>query len=175
MADLPKDPEALGIAVDLLDRTGRAMMTRDFDRFAGCYNLPHRISNFDEEYLITDPAALHRGFDKVSDELAMLGVTDLVRDCIAAERIDTDTVHFAHVSHLMAGARRVKPPYPCFSVVRWIAGRWLLVATDYAIEAESGQARAMKLAASTEVARFTRLTDADAGAGAGRIPPEGVR
>lgn len=161
MPDRSTDPETLAIANDLLDRSGRAMMTRDFDLFAGCVTLPHKVSNFDESFVISDHAALQRGFDKVCDALLIQAVTDLVRDCIAAEIVDTETLHFAHISHLMAGAQRVRPPYPCFSVVRRIGGRWYLAATDYALDARSGQARAMKQAATTEAGHLVALAAAE--------------
>ena len=142
------DPEALRVANALLRQTGEALLSRDAARFAAAFSLPHRISTFDRTVVIETPGDLIRTFDKACAEYAKLGVTDCVRDCIAARFRDPDTIAHTHISHLMRGPWRVKDPYPCFSSLKRQDGVWRVHSSDYAIDSTSSYARALTILAS---------------------------
>ena len=146
MAVLPDpmiDPEALAIAEGLLAKTAVAFKRRDAALFARCIALPHRLSTFGQTVVIEDIEGLNQTFYKVCDEFAKLGVTDLARQCIAARFRDPDTIAQTHISHVMAGQRRVKDPYPCFAILKRHEGVWRVQSSDYALEGHTSHAQAL--------------------------------
>lgn len=143
------DPEAGQIATRLLDLTGQALLNGDAAGFIDCFSVPHRVSTFEESYIIADKAGLRRVFFQMCASLRQLGVTDMVRHCIAASFRDVDTVAHSHISHLMAGHVQACEPYPCFSILRRQDGIWRVASSDYALDSSSLQAKALGAGAST--------------------------
>lgn len=117
----------------LLARTGQAYATGDFDLFAACFVLPQWMETFEGRRLIATTEDLRQLFDGVRAHFDRLGVTDLVRHCIAAEFRDPDTVEATHESRLLAGNRLVQQPYPCFSVLKRTDAGWQVAGGQYAI------------------------------------------
>lgn len=118
----------------LLARTGEAYLTGDFDMFAACFALPHRMETFEGATLITTPAQLHSLFLGMRGYLESLGVTDMVRRCVAAEFRDPDTIEATHETSMLAGSRLIQPTYPCFSVLRKTDLGWQIADGQYAVE-----------------------------------------
>jgi hypothetical protein len=118
----------------LLARTGEAYMVGDFDSFAACFALPQWIETFKGRSLIATPDELQALFNAVRSNFYRLGVTDLVRRCVAAEFRDPDTIEATHETRLLSGARLVQPSYPCFSVIKRTEQGWLVAGGQYAIQ-----------------------------------------
>ncbi|RPE66328.1 hypothetical protein EDD53_2030 [Pacificibacter maritimus] len=138
---------ARAIAEHFLNETGRAMMERDFATFMDHVALPHRISHFDSSFEMTDVDAVRESFHLICDEFVKMALTDIVRTCLSATLVDPHRVHFSHMTHLMIGNIHAKPPYPCFTQGIYRDNRWQMIASDYAFDPESNQAKFMKLSA----------------------------
>jgi hypothetical protein len=118
----------------LLARTGEAYQSGDFDLFATCFALPQRLDTFEGSTIITTTAQLHSLFHGMRGYFQRLGVTDLVRRCVAARFRDPDTIEATHETSLLAGSRLLRPTYPCFSVIRKAAVGWQVADAQYAVE-----------------------------------------
>jgi hypothetical protein len=71
-------------------------------------------------------------------------ITDIIRFCEVAEYKDLTTIDATHISHVMSGRQRVIEPFPGFSVIKYIDGRWQLTDTQYAVDNETTVGRALK-------------------------------
>jgi len=131
-------PDAQAISHDLLERTGIALKTRDFELFEDCFLLPHTITTFDTTYTLQTQDELRRAFFGNCDFFQKLHVTNIVRHCEMAQFEDENTVKAMHVTHLMSGQIRVKDPYPSFSVIVRMPDGWRVASSDYAVDATNG-------------------------------------
>jgi hypothetical protein len=125
--------EAHEVSEYLLERTGRALMTRDADLFETCMTLPQHFETFDGKLFCETSAHLHAVFHSVVDHMQKSGVTDLVRHCIVAEFRDADTVEATHEARVLAGDNMIQPAYPVFSILKRIKGLWMVTYSMYAV------------------------------------------
>lgn len=146
MSDQPPVMTARQVSEMLLKKTASALMTRDFGAFEDAFHLPQVMTTNDSKIRVTDRKGLAQIFEKMCDHFEACGVTSLVRECEAAEYRSPTRVEATHISHVVADSQHVKPPYPVFSVLEWIDGRWKIVSSDYALDDDCGQAVAMKSA-----------------------------
>lgn len=129
------EPEmtAKQISEDLLNRSGTGLMTGNFDLFAPCFALPHRVVSFDGERDLTSVDELRQVFDGVRKHFAERQVTLLHRTCVSAAFLDADTVQATHETRLIARTTIVQQPYPVLSILRRIGGVWQVARSEYAI------------------------------------------
>lgn len=135
---------AFQVAETLLDVTGKALLTHDFDAFAPCFALPQRMTTFGRVVLIEDRAGLQASFDEMCRAFRGMGVTALVREVLAAEYRSDSEIATTHLSHVMRHGTRLKDPYPVMSILRLTAGRWQIGTGDYALDDNSAQGRALR-------------------------------
>ena len=128
----------------LLEKTGKALLSGDFETFEWCFALPHTIDTPDRKTTLKTQSALRLMFFKVVADYRDRNVTDIIRFCEVAEYKDLTTIEATHISHMMSGSQRVIEPYPGFSVIKHIDGRWQLTATQYAVDNETNVGRALK-------------------------------
>lgn len=132
--DMSTDPKlAKEIAEDLLHRTGDALISGDFEAFIDCFHLPHSVLTANGENKLETAADAERVFKSVREFHKRAGVTEMVRNSIAAEFCDPDTINATHETRLLSQNRFVEEPYPVFSVLRKIDGKWVGVSSEYAI------------------------------------------
>jgi len=113
------DCAAEEIADELLFKTGKALLSGDFESFSACFGLPHVIETADSRQVLTDMTGIRTIFDELRRYLSDNQVVDLVRTVVEARFIDSDTVGSTHVAsfvHADGVARR--NPYPVYSVIR---------------------------------------------------------
>lgn len=127
----------------LLEKTGRALMTRDAPLFRSCMSLPQYIETFEGRVLCETPQYLDQIFYSVVDYLRKGGVTELVRHCVAAEFRDPNTVEATHEARLLAGTQVIQPAYPVFSVLKRFEDGWKITYSMYAIADAPGHSEAM--------------------------------
>lgn len=133
MTVLKENPTARDIAEYLLDCTGAALKSGDFEQFFCCFNLPLEIHTFDGWQSIKVKEDLQTVFENVRKYHRKMCATDFVRTCLAAEFKDPDTIHMAHESRLLQGTRHLQKPYPVFSIVERVDGRWKVGRSEYAV------------------------------------------
>ena len=126
-------PPASAISEWALKETGQAMLNGDFDAFCACFHLPHTVATFEGERTIETREAFADTFMKVHRHYRQLGVTELVRHCINAEYKDEDTVEATHEARVINGRELLQEPFPGFTILRRIDGKWGIVHSAYAI------------------------------------------
>ena len=131
------------IAEDLLEITGRAIMTRDFDSFRSSFHLPQNIQTMGQSIYVETAEDLRRAFDQMCNHLEAIGVTDLVRFVAAAAYQSPDRITSTHVADLLRDGKRLQDPYPAFSVLERFDDAWKITSCEYALEPMSGQALAI--------------------------------
>ena len=134
MADDLKDAEAKAIAEFLLEETGVAIRTKNFDAFAPHFRLPITAGSFDGDHLAETMEDLRRIFDGVVGCQKSRSVTDMVREVIASSFIDEDTIGSTHMTYLLSGTQMVIAPYACHSILRRVDGEWSVAESRYAVD-----------------------------------------
>ncbi|MEQ6248775.1 hypothetical protein ABMC89_07790 [Sulfitobacter sp. HNIBRBA3233] len=134
---------AKDVSQRLLEITGTALLSGDFDRFMSCFHLPHCIETSDRKAVLETRDQMRAVFDRVVCDYRRKGVTDLVRVCDVAEFRGSDRIEATHTTHMMAGNYRVQDPFPAFCVIARVDGDWKLSASQYAVDNNTTVGRAL--------------------------------
>ncbi len=141
MQDHTKD--AATIASDLLERSGNALMSGDFQAFADCFNLPQQFETYQGPQCAETLDDLRRVFDQVRAHFACTGVTDMARTVVHAEFKGQDIVEAVHESRLLSRNTLLRGPYPVFSTIKRTDGVWKVDGASYAITNDPQHERAL--------------------------------
>lgn len=135
---MPTSPAtAKVIAESLLQRTGAAMMSGDFEDFAACFHMPMVIITEDRENVLESVADLELVFQNVRAAHRRSGVTEMARHPLAAVFSDPETIKSSHETRLLSGARLVEEPYPAISILKYIDENWVITQIEYAVPASA--------------------------------------
>ena len=126
-----RDPREIHQRV--LDVTGRALMTREFDAFSAHFHLPQQVDSFDGLILVETPERLRQLFDGICTYYRDQGVTELVRTSLEASFQRPDKINCTHESRLLRGNTLVNAPFCAFSVLIWTETGWKVSFSQYAI------------------------------------------
>lgn len=137
---------ASDIAEALLDITGNALMSDDFDAFAAVFHVPQVMATMAGTVHMETLDDMRRAFDGMHEHLTAIGVTEMFRTCAAAEFKSPTRIESTHVTELLRDGKRLNEPYPVFSVLEKIDGNWKVTGSEYALEASDGQALAISRA-----------------------------
>lgn len=118
----------------LLEETRAALMADHFEAFAECIHLPHFIASSDDKRVLETLQDLRDIFKKVIQDYVSKRITELVRFCDVAEYRSPTRIEATHTTHLMSGNQRIGDPFPVFSVLEFIDGRWKISSSQYAVE-----------------------------------------
>jgi hypothetical protein len=122
------------ISEDLLEKTGIALLAGDFDTFFECFHLPHFIASEKDKMVIENRDQFHDIFCRVTEDYMRKRVTDLIRVCDVAEFRTKTRIEAAHTTHMMCKSQRIAEPFPCYSILEFIDGKWLISASQYAVD-----------------------------------------
>jgi hypothetical protein len=122
------------ISESLLEETRVALLGDDFEAFAQCVHVPHFIASTHDKKVLETREDLHDIFRKVIQDYASKGITELIRICDVAEYRSTTRIEATHITHMMAGNNRIGDPFPVFSILELIDGRWKISSSQYAVE-----------------------------------------
>ena len=134
---------ASDVSQALLDITGQALMKGDFDAFASVFHVPQHMATMAGSIYMETTEDMRRAFDEMHKYLQGIGATDLVRRCVAAEFKSPTRIEATHTSESLKGGQRLAGPYPGYSVLEKIDGHWKVTGSEYALEANDGQALAI--------------------------------
>ncbi|WP_108829287.1 hypothetical protein [Ascidiaceihabitans donghaensis] len=126
-------PSAKVIAEGLLDRSGSALVSGDFDAFLPCFALPHELATFEGSRKLETPADVEAAFIGVRDHYEKTGVSEMIRTCVAAEFVTPEHIQSTHVTHLLHKDHMIQPPFPVFSDLVVIDGKWRILRSNYAV------------------------------------------
>ena len=130
------EPEksARDIAEDLLERSGKGLLTADFALFADCFALPTEMETFDGRRIIETRAELQAVFDDVRAYYVTAGMTQMERHIVDAEFRNPTSIFSTHQSRLVADdGELVQQPFDVLSVIALIDERWRIRHSQYAI------------------------------------------
>lgn len=125
---------AKDISEMLLEKTRAALLGNDFDAFAACVHLPHFIASSNDKKLIETRDDLHDIFKNVVQDYTSKRITELIRVCDVAEYRSETRIEATHTTHMMSGNQRIGDPFPVFSILEFIDGRWKISSSQYAVE-----------------------------------------
>ncbi len=131
------------VSEQLLEETGNALLNRDFESFAKAFHVPQTVTTYDRTIELETVDDLRRVFEQMCTSFESLSVTDYVRECVAAEFKSKTVIETTHVSHLIRNGTHVMPPYPVYSTLEMKDGRWKVSGGAYAVDQDTGQARAL--------------------------------
>ncbi len=134
---------AKDISEHLLKVTADALMQQDFDSFAAVFGLPQTMTTEQREIRLVTRDDLKTTFDQMCAYFQSLGVTELRRVCEAAEFHGPDRVEATHISYVIGDGKDLTPPYPVYSVLERLQGRWKITSSDYALSDDKPQAQAL--------------------------------
>lgn len=134
---------AKDVSERLLERTGTALMTGNFEKFADCFLLPQEMETFDGRRKVQTRDDLLEVFRGVTTHLRRKNVTEFVRHCIEARFRDDDTIVTTHMSRLLSGHTLAQTPYPVMCVLRRVDGEWKVSDGMYAVEDEPYLSKAL--------------------------------
>jgi hypothetical protein len=137
---------ASDIAEALLEITGEALLSGDFDAFAAVFHVPQVMATMAGPIHMETLDDMRRAFDEMHQHFKAVGVTQMVRTCVAAAYETPTRIQSTHVSDLLHNGKRLNEPYPVFSVIERIDGNWKVTGGEYALEPSNGQALALSRA-----------------------------
>lgn len=120
------------IAAEFLRRTGAAIMSNDFAVFRDCFNLPHVAETFEATNVIETEEDLRFVFSRVRGRFLEMGVTDLVRNVVAADFQSDDLIEVAYETRLMHKRHLLQDPYPSYGQIALIDDAWKITDAKYA-------------------------------------------
>ncbi|MGO4907751.1 hypothetical protein ACEN2J_05395 [Pseudorhodobacter sp. W20_MBD10_FR17] len=115
------------ILQEYLDVISDAVMAQDWEAYQGKIMLPLQLITHTANINVATPEELRAGFEAFCQTLQMQKVTHYVRLVETAKRLDQDLITGRYVSHLMAGAHRILPPYTSQMTLRRHGGVWRAV------------------------------------------------
>lgn len=121
------------VSEHLLERSGTAMLSGDFDTFASCFELPQEMDTFHGRNLVETRDELRTIYDSVRQLYRSHGVTDMARHCVEAVFVNADTVRATHQARLLSGTELVLGPFWAMSVLRRDGDVWRVASCQYAI------------------------------------------
>lgn len=130
----PRLETARDVSEYLLDRTGRALETGDFDTFKTCFILPQEVDTFEGTQRLETEADIERTFNQVREHYRSLGTTQIERHCVSAVFKGPDCVEATHVTRVVAQDRILQNPFYVFSVLKRTEGGWKIAFSQYAID-----------------------------------------
>ena len=137
---------ASDVSQALLDITGEAMLKGDFESFASVFNTPQLMATMAGPIYMETTEDMRRAFDEMHKHLKGIGATHMVRKCVVAEYTSPTRIEATHTCELLMNGKRLNGPYPAFSVLEKIDGNWMVTGSEYALEANDGQALAIAAA-----------------------------
>jgi hypothetical protein len=137
---------AVDIAEAILNVTGDALMSGDFDAFAAVFHVPQTMATMAGPIHMETLDDMRRAFDDMHAHFKAVGVTEMVRSIVAAEYKSPTRIESTHVSDILHNGKRIGDPYPVYSILERIDGDWKVAGGEYALEATNGQALALSRA-----------------------------
>lgn len=126
--------EADEIANDLLYRTGKMLETGEAHWIKECFHLPHTIETSAGKRRLLSEESVIEVFQNLRKFYEQERVTGVIRTVVSAEPLAHDLIGSIHVAKLLRNDDSpYRSPYPVYSLIRKINGRWKIVSTLYAI------------------------------------------
>ncbi len=134
---------ALDIATAILEVTGDALMSGDFESFCSVFHVPQMMATLAGPVRMETREDMERAFNAMHSYFRNAGVNELRRESIDAKYISEDRIESTHVAETFCGDERITGPYVVFSVIERLDGVWKVSRSEYLLDATTGQAKAI--------------------------------
>ena len=94
-----------------LDEVAGAVLRQDFAAYRECMALPFQVVTHTASLQIEYDHNLRQRFDTYAQAMRLQRITDWLRLVEGAEELDEALITGRYVTHMMAGAHRVMPPF----------------------------------------------------------------
>ncbi len=116
-----------------LDEVAGAVLRQDYAAYRDRVALPFQLVTHSASLHIDTEKTLRQGFDTFAQTLQVQRITDYLRLVEGAEELDEVLISGRYVTHMMAGAHRVIPPFRSQITLRLEEGRWRAVSITNAL------------------------------------------
>lgn len=127
----------------LLEITGEALMSGNFEAFLSVFHVPQYMATLSGPIYMETEDDMRRAFDSMHAFFTSSGVTELAREVTESRFVAPDRIESTHIASTLRNGEIVTGPYPVFSTIEKIDGTWKVTGSEYALEADSGQAAAL--------------------------------
>ena len=94
-----------------LDKTGRTILTNDFETYRLHIQLPFTLITSDGNTVVEDEPTLKELFDSYRAMFSDFGVTNMVRLCATVQPMETGLVRATYVTHVLKDGDPVFDPF----------------------------------------------------------------
>ena len=129
-----KSQAAWDIAQGVMTAISEAHISGDFNSFQKYFAVPIEFETFRDTVEVKDTEELRRIFDRIQTYFQSVGLTDMVRQVLAAEFKDETTISSAHENRLMSGTTLLVDPYPGYVTLQKTDEGWQITAGMFAIQ-----------------------------------------
>lgn len=131
---IDSDENAEVIAKELLEITGTALLTGNFELLQSCFALPLTLKTIDGQKTLETRDELRATVEAVRNHMFETGVVDLVRTVMLSLFEDGDTITSVHIcSEIHRGGILNRPTYPVYSTLVRVGSRWRIAYCRYLI------------------------------------------
>ncbi|EKD61102.1 MAG: hypothetical protein ACD_54C00399G0002 [uncultured bacterium] len=124
---------AMQLLQSYLDQIGTAVLVGDWDTYRAHVELPFTLITETATLNVDTEEDLRKGFDSFHDMLKFQKVTQYIRLADSAVDLSDTLIVGRYVSHFIAGAHRIIPPFRSTMTLRLIGNRWRAVAITNSI------------------------------------------
>ncbi|QFT63996.1 hypothetical protein [Roseivivax sp. THAF30] len=128
------DPLAWEIAKELLQRTGRALESRDFPLMLSAFHLPYTHVTTEGVVVLNSEDDFRTLFANVRAHFEGLGMTHLDREVISASFVSTYCIRTTHRSRIMKGETLLNEPYETMAEIVRRNHRWGIACSNYGVQ-----------------------------------------
>lgn len=119
-----------------LNAVSEAVLTGNFDHYAGMIDLPYLVHTETARLLVMTRDDLHPTFDALHQTLRAQDITHYERIGRRADYVDRDRIEGWHHTHLISHGERVNFPHVSSHVLVRRGGVWRFSEAKYAIRAD---------------------------------------
>ena len=132
---MPTDLSATAICATIIENTGIAIVSGDYEAFARHFVLPFQLETLDELRICKEESEFRSIFDAVHNRLTKQRVTLMARNCIAAEFRGPNTIIATHETRLISHNQLIEDPFPVMSIFeRQPDAEWRSNAASYCVQ-----------------------------------------
>jgi len=141
--DLRMQANEIDIAKEILGETGKALRSGDFARFRVHFCLPFAVWTRIGARQLATPDELEQSFERVRWHYRSLKVSDLVRRCEFAIKMQPTEILSVHSVELYRDGVMVAPPHRVLSKLSLQGKRWQIDSADYCVSKSLSHCRAL--------------------------------
>ncbi len=127
----------LALIESFFKKTGDALVSGDFDSFAECFAIPHKMESFAGTIYVNSREDLEKLFFDVCHQLQRIGTEKIERRCLEVLEKTPEELLVTHESRYLIGDQLLQEPVIAYSRVVLEDGVWKIADGMYAFDKDS--------------------------------------